>query len=133
MESFFTDISALLEIVCNKNCIITGDFNFNMFNLESSLVRRYLNLFMSFGLAPLISHATNYTFNASTLIDQAWSNIISTDTKSYLVPPLTVSSHVPTVCYFSDPYKVVESGPRVIEKLVFNHNTLKSFYTHLYP
>eukprot|EP00116_Pleurobrachia_bachei_P000488 sb/3460750/ len=100
----------------------------NLFRLDnSSNVRRYFDLFSSFGLVPMIGRATNYTHNASTLIDQTWTNIVSHGCSSHLVTTLSVSSHIPTMCVFPDPYLISESGPITISSTDFNHTSLTNF------
>ena len=127
-ESWFAEIETLLKKACTTKVIITGDFNMNLFRLDnSSNVRRYFDLFSSFGLVPMIGRATNFTHNASTLIDQTWTNIVSHGCSSHLVTTLSVSSHIPTMCVFPDPYLISESGPITITSTDFNLTSLTNF------
>eukprot|EP00116_Pleurobrachia_bachei_P001666 sb/3461928/ len=127
-DIWFEEIESLLTKACTTKTIITGDFNLNLFKLDnSSVIRRYFNIFNSFGLVPMISRATNHTHNASTLIDQTWSNIVSPENRSYLVPNLSVSTHVPTLCVFPDPYVVHDPGPITITSTNFSSSSLINF------
>eukprot|EP00116_Pleurobrachia_bachei_P001264 sb/3461526/ len=128
-DTWFADIESLLKKACTTKVILTGDFNMNLFKLDSSSqIRRYFDLFNGFGLVPMISRATNHTNTSSTLIDQTWSNIISHDCSSHIISSLGVSTHVPTLCCFPDPYLVHDDqGPKTIVSTDFSSASLVNF------
>ena len=65
-----SEILSLFQFSSYINIAITGDFNYDMFKLNSDThVQDFTNLMSSYSLLPLISNVTHVTFNSSSLLD----------------------------------------------------------------
>ena len=94
-DILITQLSSVIERVSNTPCIILGDFNLNVLkHNESSLVQRYIDTFMCTGFVPLIGKPTHHHGQASTCIDQIWTNVISENVSSGIINT-SVSNHMP--------------------------------------
>ena len=100
-DGLFESLERFLVEVTKSNCLIVGDFNFDLLRMDSLKVQKYFQLFCSHGLAPLISIPTHHSNYSSSLIDQIWTNVIGTD---YPAQPIShvlndsMSNHSPVSC-----------------------------------
>ena len=82
MDIFFNSMNECLERIfkCNKQIIITGDFNINFMNLDNNVIN-FKNLLLSFNLKITISEPTRISRFSSTCIDNVATNIELYETK----------------------------------------------------
>ena len=77
-QLFFDKIDAIissLNLNNSKDCIICGDFNFNMLNyVNCNNTLKFMNLMNSVSLIPIISKPSRITHNSATLIDNIFTN-----------------------------------------------------------
>ena len=72
LRAFFDLISPILSTITksHNDCILTGDFNINLLNIESRLLfSEYLDLMYSFSLMPSVNLPTRLSRRNATLID----------------------------------------------------------------
>ena len=100
-DNLFESLEQFLIRVTKTNCIIAGDFNFDLLRMDSLKVQRYFQLFCSHGLAPLISIPTHHSNYSSSLIDQVWTNVIGPEFRhqpnSHVLND-SISNHKPLSC-----------------------------------
>jgi hypothetical protein len=124
LDGFQAALSDILDRHSKHPCVVVGDFNLNLFNLDKcSHADQYCNNFMSRGFIPLISRATHFTKSSSTCIDQIWTNIISEHNHSVVLD--TSSSHKPLLCFLPTSYTSVSSHGTE-ESRVFKHHNITS-------
>ena len=71
------------------------DFNLNLLNYDSNkVVDDFVNDMFSNSLYPLVNKPTNFFQNSSTLIDQAWSNMLHENANCSILN-ISVSTHKP--------------------------------------
>ena len=86
---------SLIESVSDQPSVFMGDFNLNTLKHESDTnVQKYVDAFMCNGFAPLINKPTHFKGQASTAIDQIWSNVLSENVTSGILN-VSTSSHMP--------------------------------------
>ena len=109
----------------DKPLLILGDFNLNLFEYDNNtLIDDFVNSMISNSLFPLVNKATNFFRGSSTLIDHAWTNILSNSTKCDVVDILT-SSHKPLLSSLPTKLKhfIDESGSNNTNIKLHNINT----------
>ena len=78
-----------------------GDFNLNLLNYDSNkVVDDFVNDMFSNSLYPLVNKPTNFFQNSSTLIDQAWSNMLHENANCSILN-ISVSTHKPLLIIMS--------------------------------
>ena len=100
----------------NANCIVLGDFNINILQLDIEPAASYINMLHSNAFFSLLDKSTRITESSSTLIDHVITNI----TKCKIVPGIIdyqLTDHLPTFVTISN-----------IKK--HSHNTTK-FYRNM--
>lgn len=106
-ENFNIKICEILENlnVTDNYIYLHGDFNFNLFNINSSpSVNIFYNNLQSYCLYPLIDKPTRVTATSSTLIDNIFTNNISCEHRSNIV--LTdISDHFPLMISVKNSHK----------------------------
>ena len=90
-----------------KECIVLGDFNFDMLELVGSS-RVWLELMESFNYSQLVDKLTRISQHSSTLIDHIFSNAPNT-ISPISVPQYSISNHVP-VCLTRTPQNLSDKG-----------------------
>jgi len=70
-ETFTASLERILDCVVqeNKLCVLCGDTNFNLLNVNSSDVRNYSDVLLSHNFMPTITLPTRITDHSATLID----------------------------------------------------------------
>ena len=95
MDTFFLQLSNLLQLISDKPSIVMGDFNFDVLKYqEMPMIQKYIDTFMCTGFFPLISKPTHFKGESATCIDQMWTNIVSENTLSGVIDT-SVSGHMP--------------------------------------
>ena len=80
-----------------SNSIITGDFNYNLFNIQyHEDTGNYYNIMTSNSFRTIITKPTRITDNSSTLIDHIWINDMSTDHVKSKIILSDITDHLPT-------------------------------------
>ena len=88
-----------LHVRENKNCIITGDFNYNLFNLKyHEETENFYNIMTSNSFRTLITKPTRVTDNSSTLIDHIWVNDMSDNKMDCKILVTDITDHFPVLC-----------------------------------
>ena len=94
-NEFSTKFNKVLKDYKNKPLIVMGDFNINLLNYDSNkTVDDFVNDMFSNSFYPLVNKPTNFFQNNSTLIDQAWSNMLHENTNCSILN-VSVSTHKP--------------------------------------
>ena len=95
LDSFFFQLSALLQRISSTPTVIMGDFNFDVLkHHDSTIVQKYIDTLMCSGFFPLINRPTHFKGESSTCIDQIWTNIVSENMTSGIICT-SVSAHLP--------------------------------------
>ena len=95
LDTFFLQLSVLLQRISDKPSIVMGDFNFDVLkHQEQPIIQKYIDTLMCTGFFPLISKPTHFKGTAATCIDQIWTNIVSQNTTSGILDT-SVSGHLP--------------------------------------
>ena len=76
-----------------KTCYIMGDFNFNLVKPDSHATN-FLDLMHTFSFRPLIDRPTRITSSSKTLIDNVFTNDLTSDVKSGILYTC-ISDHLP--------------------------------------
>ena len=111
-------------------CIITGDSNYDLLNLENTHVSKFVELMHESYYFPVINKPTHYNDSSATVIDHIWTNLHSHHIKSgAILDPL--SDHLPVyICI--DFIKHGLSNPK--QKKVFysskSHKTQENVKKH---
>ena len=85
VQEFTHFVNGILQTVTkeNKHVFFLGDFNLNLLNYEHhSETNDFLNSMVSHYLLPHILHPTRVTDHSATIIDNIFSNITDSETKS---------------------------------------------------
>ena len=94
-NDLITEFNKVLKNYKNKPLIVMGDFNLNLLNYDSNkVVDDFVNDMFSNSLYPLVNKPTNFFQNSSTLIDQAWSNMLHENANCSILN-ISVSTHKP--------------------------------------
>ena len=78
MNYFMSSLNKAVEKINkeNKYCLIMGDFNINLLNINSNAFpHEFLENFLTESFMPLISRPTRISNTSATLIDKIFSNI----------------------------------------------------------
>ena len=79
-----------------RQCIIMGDFNYNMLDLSNRYVNDYKDLMFEHSFYSLINRPTRITTSSATCLDHIWTNIYQNDYKSLILCDL-IADHLPTM------------------------------------
>ena len=81
-----------------NNAIITGDFNYNLFNVKHhEETETFYSEMITNSYKPLITKPTRVTDNSSTLIDHIWTNDMSYDKIESKVLITDITDHLPVI------------------------------------
>lgn len=137
-DELFSSLESFLVDVTKSNCVIAGDFNFDLLRMDSLKVQKYFNLFCSYGLVPLISIPTHQSKYASSLIDQIWTNAIGHNTQSIPTSSVlqdSISNHFPISCSLPalslagpNHSSSTRNYPRVVTFTDFNDFSISDFH-----
>ena len=133
-DIFLSDLTDFLSShKLNDNTIICGDFNLNLFNLNTcTRVKRYFEIFTSNGFHPNISRSTNFIGSSSTLIDQIWCNNPAFVTSSNVLNT-NVSSHKAIVCDLAHDTPTSVNSERTIRYHDFSSDRVEKFINDYDP
>ena len=79
-----------------RQCIIMGDFNYDMLDLTNKYVNDYKDLMFEYSFYSLINRPTRITTSSATCLDHIWTNIYQNDYKSLILCDL-IADHLPTM------------------------------------
>ena len=97
--TFLTNFEKVVSDIKNKNSIITGDFNYNLFNIQHHAdTSNYYNMMTSNSFRTLITKPTRMTDNTSTLIDHIWTNDMSNNKIESKIVITDITDHFPIFC-----------------------------------
>lgn len=128
---FIDDLDQCLNKITNENkqCYISGDFNFDLLKRDSvSNVNDFLNVFYNMSMYPLIDRPTRITPTSATLIDNIFTNVLTHGIKSgVLINDIT--DHYPV-------FQVTNSMPHTynhppVKSRSFNQNRIQMFRNHI--
>ena len=111
MSEFYLELEALLKVLPNKNVMISGDYNVDLFQSSASPFEQTI---YSYNFIPTISLATHERNSTPSLID----NILINSTNNFLKAGILdskVSDHHPIFCFFD--YLTEESNSDISSSL----------------
>ena len=86
----------MVSDVKNKNSIITGDFNYNLFNIQHhEETNHFYNIMTSNSFRTITTKPTRITDNSSTLIDHIWINDMSPSKIESKIVITDITDHLP--------------------------------------
>ena len=96
--SFLDNFEKMVSGISNLNSIITGDFNYNLFNMNvHAETESYYNTMTSNSFRTVITKPTRISDSTSTLIDHIWINDMSNDKIESKIILCDITDHLPTV------------------------------------
>ena len=104
IELFIAQLENILEVVSRerKTCIITGDFNLDLFKADScSYVQDLIATLQARNFKNIITKATRVTAKSATLLDHLWSNNASLACSSSVIYS-RISDHFPIAASFKN-------------------------------
>ena len=125
---FQPKLEEILGKIGHKLCYILGDFNFNLINSRHhSPTDDFLNLMTANYCKPLITKPTRITSDSATLIDNIWTNDITTESKitSYIIIT-DISDHLPCMTIIESD-KLNLKGYKTIQKRIIDDERQMSF------
>jgi hypothetical protein len=106
VDIFNKEIKNLLKSLKSerKKCYICGDFNINLLNVDNHAPSSdFIDLMYSFGFFPLINKPTRVTSNSATIIDNIFSNELTSDKQTLNgILVTSISDHFPIFHLQSD-------------------------------
>ena len=79
----------------NKSCVIQGDLNFDLLDVDDSAVSNFKDKMFDFSFYSLINKPTRVTDTTATCIDHIWSNIFDDDMISGIITEM-IADHMVT-------------------------------------
>ena len=99
-NDFVNFLNNKISYLSDSRCILTGDFNLNLFNEDScDFVRDYVDVMTSYGFTNDVKSATYVSNSMSSCLDHLWHNF-SVDSCSYILEP-NISDHF-AICTILD-------------------------------
>ena len=93
---FLEKFESVVSGIKNNNSIITGDFNYNLFNIQyHEDTGNYYNIMTSNSFRTIITKPTRITDNSSTLIDHIWINDMSQSNIESKIVLTDITDHLP--------------------------------------
>ena len=115
----------------NKLTIITGDFNFDLFSIESNGPSQiFFTTQLSHGLFPTISRATRTTESSSTLIDNIFCNDLSRVAHSGIILS-DLSDHFPIFTSLNIDEGLTHSKSNTFNRPLFDYKRINEFKNFL--
>ena len=113
------------DISKNNNSIITGDFNYNLFNLQHHHdTENYYNNLISSSFRPIITKPTRITDQSSTLIDQIWVNDMTNNKIESKLLLTDITDHLPII-YIKYPDKNISGYSKITYRQLNDENMFK--------
>ena len=130
IEDFLLEIGRMIRIIYSKNdlIIITGDFNIDLTNLNSTPTNNLNSLMYSLFFFPVITKPTRFSNNSATL-DQIWLNK-ETNMNSGIIY-YDITDHCPCFLNFNIPSFDFSNEKVKIEMRPFDENKFNSFLEKL--
>ena len=100
LDNFIEYMTLVMEKVKkeNKYCYLLGDYNLNLLNAEKhNKTGEFVDLMFSYHFVPLINKPTRVRENSATLIDNIFTNNITSDAKQGIFYT-DISDHFPIFC-----------------------------------
>jgi hypothetical protein len=95
-NTFLENFESVISDVKNKNSIITGDFNYNLFNIQHhEETNHFYNIMTSNSFRTITTKPTRITDNSSTLIDHIWINDMSPSKIESKIVITDITDHLP--------------------------------------
>ena len=130
--NFISILEDKMQKLGNRQCYITGDFNYNLININNhEPTEQFFDLLTSFCFKPLITKPTRISNNSQTLIDNIWTNNLSTDTKvSSHILVTDITDHLPCITAIVN-NQMTTNGYRYIQKRKITDENRGKFREHL--
>jgi len=131
IEEFQSSIEHLVNITKYKTLYICGDFNIDLIKYNShEPSRNFTDSLFSLGLIPLITMPTRITNTSETLIDNIFTNNLSTEHSSGILIA-DVSDHLPIFTLLNEIRVPKKSGKRYVFKRKINNETIANLNRNL--
>ena len=129
---FISDLDQCLNKITNENkqCYLSGDFNFDLLQHENiNIINDFINTMYNSSMYPLINRPTRITPTSATLLDNIFTNVLTHDIKSgVIVNDLT--DHYPVFQFTkSMPHRHNHHLP--MKSRSFNQNRILGFHNHI--
>ena len=103
IDNFFLDILHKIHLERNKSCVLMGDFNIDLLQVDNSdSSGLFFDTLSSFGFRPLILQPSRVTSHSATLIDNIFTNDITICSKGGNLTS-SISDHFPQFSVFDVP------------------------------
>ena len=103
--TFLQNFQKMVNNISKHNSIITGDFNYNLFNVKHHQeTENFYNDLISSSFSPIITKPTRITEQSSTLIDHIWINDMTNDKIESKLLLTDITDHLP-IMYIKYPMK----------------------------
>jgi hypothetical protein len=132
LENFTNDMEKLLNIVLKERrpCYLLGDFNIDLLKHDKhSPTQHFIDTLSSAGFYPLINKPARITTNTVTLIDNIFTNIHNTDTKTGIWT-VDISDHLPVFAISPSNSEKCKSK-KIISKQDFSQENINKFKREL--
>ena len=94
--TFLQEIEKVVSGIRSRNSIITGDFNYNLFNIKShEETSVFYNIMTSKSFRTIITKPTRITDSSQTLIDHIWINDMSDNKIDAKIVICDITDHLP--------------------------------------
>jgi len=131
IEDFVENIEKCIDPLKNKNLYICGDLNIDLLKYDSHQpTKLFIHTIFSLGLLPLITKPTRITTFSETLIDNIFTNVLSTMhiSGAFITD---ISDHLPIFSISNDSEYHRESSKTYIYKRKLNESNLSKLNTSL--
>ena len=128
---FIEELEILLIWLYEKNttAFVTGDFNYDLFNVTSdNYVNAFFTLMCSFGFLPVISKTTRCSNTTSTLLDNIFCNKMSKINSSGIILD-DLSDHFPVFTTMSLEHRLTSQTSRSIS--IFDYSKINEMQSFL--
>ena len=94
---FLNQLDQCLKIIgkSNKCCVIQGDFNFNLIDMDNNNIRDFKEKMFGYSFYSLVNKPTRITDKTATCIDHIWSNIFDDRIISGIITEM-IADHMAT-------------------------------------
>ena len=127
LENHFKNILLKREIT-NKELVLVGDFNINVFEFnESKMVQNFVDLMFRHDLIPTVNKPTRVTRNTITTIDHIITNsVINAEFKTGTIKT-DISDHFPIIFIFESVVNRTEAREEFTYKRNYSGNSIETF------
>ena len=89
--------STLTKIKQSSDCLLFGDFNYNILDTEDNLTSEFVDLMFEHAYFPVIKKPTRITSTNATLLDHIWTYVISSQSFKAGILTYDISDHLPVL------------------------------------